>query len=367
MRWPVIATAILVTACLMAPLAQNGAVKANPYTFSPGLYVYSPEPDDVYWEPNVEISFKIILDEKTAQIDSFFYTLDNKANSPLTFTRGTEDHHVNYEKYYPNWKTYTVNTITVHKTLENLTDGTHRIAVFAQYSDGTIKSLFYRSITVDTTLPNPYAPLTPVIVSPVNQTTYNTREVQLTYTIEKEILWSYYSLDSIDNSDLKYFEGNITLHSISEGQHKLRVYVTANPTPGVDPRYEQTNYYSTGQTIIFYVDTTAPKVSNLSLDNTDSGDRLLSFTVDEEASWVGYSLDNQANVTITDAAVLGDLPFGSHNVTVYVEDAVGNMGASEIFYFTITEPLPVPLVLASTGAASAVGVGLLVYFKKRKH
>lgn len=354
MRWAVLATAILLTAFLMAPLAQRGVAKANPYTFSPGLYVYSPTPEQVYWELNVKISFKIILDENLAQIDSFFYSLDNKANSPLTFSRHTEDHFVNDEKY-------TVNTITVHKTLENLTDGTHRIAVFAHYSDGTIESMFYRSITVDTTLPNPYAPFTPVIVSPVNQTIYNAKEVPLTYTIEKEILWSYYSLDSIDNSDLKYFEGNITLSSLSEGQHWLTLSVITTTGPG----FQQP--YSTGQIIIFYVDTMAPEVSNLSVNNTDSGDRLLSFTVDEEASWVGYSLDNQANVTVTDAAVLGDLPFGSHNVTVYAEDDAGNMGASETLYFTITEPLPLPLVLASTGAASAVGVGLLVYFKKRKH
>jgi hypothetical protein len=360
-RWA--ATAILVIGFLMAPLAQFGAVEANPFGFtpSPGIYVYSPTPEQIYWEPNVEISFKIILDSDLAQIDSFFYSLDNKASSPLTFSRNTEDHFVNDVKY-------TVNTILVSKTLANLTDSIHRIAVFAHYSDGTIKSILYRSITVDTTLPNPYAPLTPVIVSPVNQTTYNTAEVPLTYTIEKEILWSYYSLDSIDNSDLKYFEGNITLHSISEGQHKLRLYVTANPTPEVDPRYEQVNYHSTGQTIIFYVDTTAPKVSNLSIKNTDSADRLLCFTFDEEASWVGYSLDNQANVTVTDYAVLGNLSFGSHNVTVYAEDSAGNMGASETLFFTIEDPFPTSLVIASVVPVTVVlvGIGLIVYLIKRK-
>ena len=352
MRWAVLATAILVTACLMAPLAQKGAVKANPYPLSPGkIYVYSPEPEEVFWEQNVEIYFKIALDEDLAQIDSFFYSLDNKANSPLTFSRHSDDFFINDEKH-------TVNTITVRKTLENLTDGTHRIAVFAHYPDGTIESIFYRSITVDTTLPNPYTPFTPVIVSPVKQKTYNTTEVPLTYTIDEEILWSYYYVDN--HEDLKYFEGNITLSSLSEGQHMVSLYVVTKTGP-----HQQE--YSTTQKINFYVDTKAPNVSNLSVNNTDADDRLLSYTIDEEASWVGYSLDNQANVTVTDAAVLGDLPFGSHNVTVYVEDSVGNMGASETLYFTITEPLPVPLVIASTGAISAVGVGLLVYFKKRKH
>ena len=220
-----------------------GAVKANPYTFSPGIYVYSPTPEQVYWEPNVEIHFTIILEnDSSPQIDSFSYTLDNKADS-LNFSRGTEDHFVNDVKY-------TVNTILVHKTLENLTDGTHRIAVFAHYSDGTIESVLYRSVTVDTTLPNPYTPFTPVITSPLNQTIYNAKEVPLNYTIEKEILWSYYSIDSYD--DMRYFEGNITLSSLSEGQHWLTLSVITTTGPG----FQQP--YSTWQIILFYVDTVAP-------------------------------------------------------------------------------------------------------------
>jgi hypothetical protein len=352
-KWAVSATAILMLFFLTAPSAQFGAVEANPYIFGPsipGICVYSPEPEEVFCEPNVEISFEIVLEENSPQIDSFFYTLDNnKADSPLIFNRHTEDHFVNDKKY-------TVNTIAVHKTLVNLTDGTHRIAVFAQHSDGTTESILYRSITVDTTLPNPYTPFTPAIVSPVNQTTYNAEDVQLIYTIEEEILWSYYYVDFREN--LSYFEGNITLSSLSDGQHMLYLYVVTKTGP-----HQQE--YSTSQNVFFYVDTMAPKVSNLTVNSIDSGDRLLSFTVDGEASWVGYSLDNQANVTVTDEAVLEDLPFGSHNVTVYAEDAVGNMGTSETLFFTI-EPFPTTLVIASTATIAAIGVGLLVYFKKRK-
>ena len=339
----------------MALSTQFGAVKANPVIFgptSPGIYVYSPTPEQVCWDPNVEISFEIVLDEDLAQIDSFFYTVDNKANSPLTFSRNSRDHFFNNVKY-------TVNKITVHKTLVNLTDGTHRIAVFASYSDGTIESIFYRSITVDTTLPNPYSPFTPAIVSPVKQTTYNTAEVPLTYTIDEEILWSYYYVDNHD--DLKYFEGNITLSSLSEGQHMVSLYVVTKTSP-------HQKEYATSQKVFFYVDTVAPKITNLSINNTGSGDRLLSFTVDEEATWIGYSLDNQANVTIAGDTFLKDLPFGSHNVTVYAEDAFGHIGASETLFFTIEEPFPTSLVTASSVTVSVVvvGLGLLVYLIKRK-
>ena len=356
-RGVVLATALLVTVFLMPPLAQFGTVEANPYTFSPGIDVYSPSPGEVYREPNVDIYFKIILDEYLAQIDSFFYTIDNQDRVPLTFTRGTEDHHVNYDEYFPKWETYTVNTIIVHKTL-NLTDGVHRIAVFAHHSDGTIESIMYRSITVNSTLPDPYASFTPVAVSPVNQTTYNVGEVPLIYTIDEEILWSYYYVDFHD--DLSYFAGNMTLYSLSDGQHMLYLYVVTKTGP-----HQQE--YSTSQRIFFYVNTTPPKVSNLSVNSADSGNRLLSFTVDEEASWVGYSLDNQANVTVVDEAVLRDLPFGSHNVAVYAEDSAGNMGASETLFFTIEEPFPTIMVIAPITSAAFISVGLLIYFKKRKN
>ena len=107
--------------------------------------------------------------------------------------------------------------------------------------------------------------------------------------------------------------------------------------------------------------------TDLSIKNTDSGNKLLSFNVDTETSWVGYSLDNQANVTVNGDAVLKDLSAGAHIVTVYAEDTAGNKGASETLYFTVEESDLFTIVLVSTGTVFAVCVGLLFYFKKRKH
>jgi parallel beta-helix repeat protein len=95
----------------------------------------------------------------------------------------------------------------------------------------------------------------------------------------------------------------------------------------------------------------------------------LTFTVDAQTSWVGYSLDNQENVTVTDNATLTDLSNGLHNITVYANDTFGNMGASEIIIFTVALPesFPTATVAAVSGTlAVVVGVSLLVYFKKRK-
>jgi parallel beta-helix repeat protein len=94
----------------------------------------------------------------------------------------------------------------------------------------------------------------------------------------------------------------------------------------------------------------------------------LSFTVNKQVVWMGYSLDGQDNVTVTGNTTLTGLSSGLHNITVYANDTYGNMGASEIVTFTISESFPTALVATASGVSAAViCLGLLVYFKRRKH
>jgi parallel beta-helix repeat protein len=91
----------------------------------------------------------------------------------------------------------------------------------------------------------------------------------------------------------------------------------------------------------------------------------LVFTVGKLVNWTGYSFDGAENVSIAGNTTLTWLSSGSHNVTVYAKDLLGNVGASETVVFT-AEPFPIlPVVVAS--AAVVIGIGLLVYFKKRGH
>jgi nitrous oxidase accessory protein NosD len=93
----------------------------------------------------------------------------------------------------------------------------------------------------------------------------------------------------------------------------------------------------------------------------------LRFTVGKPNSWIGYSLDGSDNVTITGNTTLSGLSSGLHNLTLYASDMYGNIGASETIYFRTTDPFPTALVVAASGVSVAVvGVGLLVYFRKRK-
>lgn len=102
----------------------------------------------------------------------------------------------------------------------------------------------------------------------------------------------------------------------------------------------------------------------------------LSYTIDERPLFkIAYSLDEKYNMTITGNMTLAGLSNGVHNVTVYVWDVAGNVGASETLHFSIAEPEPEPhapepfpttLVTASVVTVAVLSASLIVYLKKRK-
>jgi hypothetical protein len=88
--------------------------------------------------------------------------------------------------------------------------------------------------------------------------------------------------------------------------------------------------------------TTPPVVAVFSPQNTTYGTTFVSlvFSVNKATSWIGYSLDNQANVTITENTTLTNLAIGSHSMVVYANDICGNIGYSDEVYFTVqTHPV----------------------------
>jgi hypothetical protein len=120
------------------------------------------------------------------------------------------------------------------------------------------------------------------------------------------------------------------------------------------------------------VDNTAPAIEVLSpAHGTYNASSIqLSFTVDEPASQIAYSLDGQESITITGNVTLAGLANGVHDLTIYAKDTAGNTGASETIHFNVDVPesFPAVPVAAASGASFAVvGVGLLLYFRKRNH
>jgi hypothetical protein len=67
----------------------------------------------------------------------------------------------------------------------------------------------------------------------------------------------------------------------------------------------------------------------------------LTFTANRETSWIGYSIDDQANVTIIgNTTTLSDLPDGEHTIIVYGNDTCGKMSASDMVHFAVDTTPP---------------------------
>jgi hypothetical protein len=116
-----------------------------------------------------------------------------------------------------------------------------------------------------------------------------------------------------------------------------------------------------------------PSVHLISPENAvyASANVTLEFTVNEQTSWMGYSLDGEETATVAGNTTLVGLSDGSHNVTLYAKDAFENMGNSETIYFRVDAPEPFPTapVAAVSGISALVLVSavLAIHFKKRKN
>jgi hypothetical protein len=166
------------------------------------------------------------------------------------------------------------------------------------------------------------------------------------------------------------------LTGIPEGTHEIVVHAQEKGKyervsgSGFDKVIYITNFLiDASSSITVTIDIKPPIISVLSIENKTytTSDLQLNFTVSESLYNASYILDGNKNVAVSGNTTLLNLPYGEHNVTVFATDEAGNTGASETIYFTTEEPFPtVPVATVSLTSATVV-VGLLVYFKKRKH
>lgn len=122
-------------------------------------------------------------------------------------------------------------------------------------------------------------------------------------------------------------------------------------------------------------DTTPPTISIISPENKTYtvNNVSLTFTLSEPVSWIGYSLDEQANVTITGNTTLSRLSDGPHSLIVYAKDTSGNIGASEIIYFSIKTQSDFLLITLIVTAIAVIAIGIsitlgaVIYKRKGEH
>ena len=239
------------------------------------------------------------------------------------------------------------------------------------------------------------------MMSPLSKNVYNSSEILLSFEVTTPQSWSEvfpgysgrifyhyvgvitsvgYSLDekvsenvSVDDdtSELtigpssKVFDFSFNLTRLSDGPH--------NVTINVFGKYKGEVFNFSRSPIIFFVDIVPLELTVVSPENKiyNVTDIPLTVTTTEPVSWMGYSLDDRDRITFNQNITLTNMTVGLHRLTVFANDTLGNLASSETIEFTIAkppEPFPVvPVAVASVASAGIIAMGLLVYFKKRKH
>jgi hypothetical protein len=149
--------------------------------------------------------------------------------------------------------------------------------------------------------------------------------------------------------------GKTELLNLSQGEHNIILY--ANDSLG--------NMGSSNR-VFFSWDTIPPNIVIMLPQNQSYGstDIQLTFEVNKTATWLAYSLDGQQNVTIIGNVTLPALSNGSHRLTVYATDEVGNTGSKTV-YFNIASFPTVTIVGVAATITIVLAAGYLL-FERRK-
>jgi hypothetical protein len=221
------------------------------------------------------------------------------------------------------------------------------------------------------------------VLSPENKT-YETNSILVTITAGAYpgVWYVGYSVDDRPFIELApghalghTFNESVWLNPLSKGSHNIIVEATAmaNNPEGKVTAFSQV-YFTVAKEIEPH-DSTAPEITLVSPENKTyyKTGIPLNFSVNELDCWIRYKLDAQDAIEISGNTTLIGFFYGSHSLTVYATDAAGNTGDKTVV-FTLAkpedtnpspEPFPATLLIATVVLVAMIGIGLLVYFKKR--
>ncbi len=135
-----------------------------------------------------------------------------------------------------------------------------------------------------------------------------------------------------------------------------------------------TNYYSLTVSVIKIAESV--NVSIVAPENTTySTNKVpLTFTANEQASSIYYSIDKEANLSITENTTLTGLSNGAHSIVVYANDSYSKTKASETIYFTISKEDDISQVFLDSSLLpilaviiAAPAIIVVIHLWKRKH
>jgi len=251
---------------LLSPSINNGAVtNFTPISLSDGSYNWNVLCHDAQISPQsdwFDVNYTITFDSTNPLIDYGTGTAVDYANLTqsnvyvnVSVTETNEDT-ITFNLYNSsgliNSTSSTLGSRTINWT--GLADGTYTYNVTANDSAGNSNSTSTRTITLDTTPP------TITVVSPTNNSYFNSVNVSFNVSLNEEGSSCLFSLDDATNVTMTKFNTtyfNYPQTSLSEATHNITF--SCNDT---------FNFLTTTDKYFFVVDTTSP---NLTLNSPDDG------------------------------------------------------------------------------------------------
>ncbi len=205
----------LLLICLIGFVSQASNAIAQPpiEAYAPQLsIIYPPSTPNRYENSSVMLEVNVRLLEGSPKPNNFSYSLDGNQLTDLSNLTTSKTSY---------WPPYVFTLYIAKVSLENLSEGNHTIAV---YADGMVDSRTFRVNSF-------YHPTVVKILSPSNQA-YSSR-VPLVFTVNMPIQGAhYYMYRGYDAVFENHFSSNITMDGLLIGNYTLHLYVTTEN--GVD-------------------------------------------------------------------------------------------------------------------------------------
>lgn len=219
-------------------------------------------------------------------------------------------------------------TTTHYYNLNNsMSEGSHDVKFYCNTTgSGLIGNSSTVYFTVDTVKP------TIDIISPINDT-YYTSSVYYNVSINENTDWCAYSLNSVSNISMTKQNNTYFYYlNVTMTENYYTIVFSCNDSAG--------NMNSSDVLGFTVADFIPPFITITRPENTTVYDfyDIFEGSFGELVSWSAYSVDGAANVTLgavqTFKKSLRDLglSYGSHNITVYANDSLGNINSTTRFW-----------------------------------
>lgn len=220
-------TALLIV-FLIGFVSQISLATAQPPidAYAPQLsIIYPPSPPNRYENNSLLLEVNVRLLEGSPKPSNFSYSLDG---NPLIDLGNFTSTKTSY------WAPYVFTLYVAKVTFENLSEGNHTLAV---YADEMVNS---RTFNVNSY----YHPTVVKILSPTNQTYSDS--VPLVFTVNLPIKAAYYYMyRGYEEVFENHFNGNITMDNLKEGNYVLHLYVTTeNGNESASTSFSVSNNYT---------------------------------------------------------------------------------------------------------------------------